>query len=81
MHVTAQIIDDTKQQTVAYSTSTAAKAPKTTMIDKAVWVGEDIAKKAKAKKVTKVAFDRGGQAYHGRVKALAEAARKAGLEF
>ena len=51
------------------------------MTEKAAWVGTEIAKKAKAAKVKTVVFDRGGKLYHGRVKALADAARKAGLEF
>lgn len=80
LHVTAQIIDDTKNHTIAYITS-AASSVKGSMSEKAAWVGEEIAKKAKAKKVKKVAFDRGSKLYHGRIKALAEAARKNGLEF
>jgi large subunit ribosomal protein L18 len=51
------------------------------MTEKAVLIGEEIAKKAVAKKITKVSFDRSGRKYHGRVKALAEAARQNGLEF
>lgn len=81
LHVVAQIIDDTKHTTLVSSTSTASKAPKGTKTEKAAWVGEDIATKAKAKKIKKVAFDRGNKAYHGRIKALADAARKGGLEF
>ena len=50
-------------------------------IEAATKVGADIAKKAQAKKITKIFFDRSGYIYHGRVKALAEAAREAGLEF
>lgn len=80
-NVMAQIIDDTKGTTLVYSTSTSAKAPKTTMTEKAAWVGKDIAKKASSKKVNQVVFDRGSKQYHGRLKALAEAARESGLEF
>lgn len=81
LHVTAQVIDDTSHQTVAYATTVGQKAATGTMTDKAVWVGAEIAKKAKAAKVTAVVFDRNGRQYHGRVKALADAARKEGLEF
>lgn len=79
-HVSAQIIDDTKQRTLAYVTTVGQKVSGT-MSEKAAWVGVEIAKKAKAAKVRKVVFDRGGRLYHGRVAALADAARKAGLEF
>jgi large subunit ribosomal protein L18 len=51
------------------------------MTDKAVWAGAEIAKQAKAAKIKRVVFDRGGKLYHGRVAALADAARKEGLEF
>lgn len=80
-HVSAQVIDDTAHHTIAYATSVGAKDAPAGMTEKAAWVGEAIAKKAKAAKVKQIAFDRGGRAYHGRVKALADAARKAGLEF
>lgn len=80
-HITAQIIDDEKGKTLAYISTVSAKASKGTMTERAVWVGEEIAKKAKIAKVKKVVFDRGGHIYHGRVAALATAARNAGLEF
>lgn len=81
LHVTAQLIDDDAHQTLAYATTVGQKTLKGTMTEKAVWVGTEIAAQAKAKKVKKVVFDRGGKLYHGRVAALADAARKAGLEF
>ena len=79
-HVHAQIIDDTKGHTVASSTSVKADA-KGSLSQKAAWVGADIAKQAKKAKVSKVTFDRAGRKYHGRLKALADAAREGGLEF
>ncbi len=79
-HVVAQLIDDTKGHTLAL-VSTVGSDAKGTMTDKAAWVGEQIAAKAKAKKVKTVIFDRNGRIYHGRLAALADAARKAGLEF
>lgn len=81
MHIHAQIIDDAKGATLASSTSATAKDLKGSLTEKATWVGDDIAKKAKKAKVTAVVFDRNGRKYHGRLKALAEAARKGGLEF
>lgn len=81
MHVHAQIIDDTTHKTLVSVTTVGQKAAAGTLTEKAAWVGTEIAKKAKAKKVTTVAFDRGGRKYHGRIKALAEAARAGGLEF
>lgn len=81
-HVSAQIIDDSKHVTlVSVSTAVKAKTVTGTLTEQAAWIGSEIAKKAKAKKLKKVAFDRGSQLYHGRVKALAEAARAEGLEF
>ncbi|HET9850692.1 MAG TPA: 50S ribosomal protein L18 [Candidatus Saccharimonadales bacterium] len=79
-HVTAQIIDDEKAKTLAYATTVGQKVSGN-MTDKAVWVGEAIAKKARNAKVRRVVFDRGERKYHGRLKALADSARKAGLEF
>ena len=80
LHIYAQIIDDEKHITLAQATTVGQKA-KGTRSEQAALVGSDIAKKAQAKKIKKVAFDRGPRLYHGRVKALAEAARKEGLEF
>ncbi len=80
MHVSAQIINDDEHKTLAAATSVGIKK-NGTMTEKAAIVGEKIALSAKAKKINKVVFDRGGKQYHGRVKALAEAARKNGLEF
>lgn len=80
MHVNAQIIDDVAKKTLVSSTSVGQKSLGN-LTDKAVWVGGDIAKKAKQKKITMIVFDRGGRQYHGRVKALADAARAGGLEF
>lgn len=79
-HISAQIIDDTTHQTLVSSTTVGQKTTGS-MTEKATAIGEDIAKKAKAKKIKTVAFDRGPKLYHGRVKALADAARSAGLEF
>lgn len=79
-HVTAQLIDDTADHTLAYVSTVGSKAAGT-MTEKAAWVGAEIAKKAKAKKIKQVVFDRGGKLYHGRVQALADAARNGGLEF
>lgn len=80
-HISAQVIDDTKHATLAYATTVGSKEAKGTMTEKAEWVGGEIAKKALAAKIKKVAYDRNGRLYHGRVQKLAEAARKSGLEF
>ncbi len=80
IHVTAQIIDDDKGATLVYATTVGAKVTGT-KTDKAAKIGTEIAKKAKAAKNSKVVFDRGSKLYAGRMKALAEAARKEGLEF
>lgn len=80
-HITAQIIDDVQHKTIASATTVSSKAAKGTMSERAAWVGEEVAKKAQAAKVKAVVFDRGSRIYHGRVAALADAARKAGLEF
>ena len=81
-HLYAQLIDDSKGVTVA-SCSTLDKDMKGIgdTVDGAKKVGAKIAEKAKAKKIENVVFDRGGFQYHGRIKALADAAREAGLKF
>ena len=80
-HISAQLIDDTTHKTVAAVTTVGQKASTGTMTARAEWVGTEIAKKAKAAKVKAVVFDRNGRLYHGRIKALADAARAGGLEF
>jgi len=80
-HIVAQLIDDTTGRTLAFTTTVGHKDATGTMTEKAAWVGEQIAAQAKAKKISRVVFDRGGRIYHGRLHALAEASRKAGLEF
>lgn len=78
-YIYAQIIDDTKGHTLAAFDSKMSKTK--TPVERAREVGAEIAKKAKAAKVTKVVFDRGGYIYTGKVKMVADAAREAGLEF
>ena len=80
-HVTAQVIDDSSHRTLAYASTTGNSKLTGSLTDKAMAIGTDIATKAKAAGVSAVVFDRGGRLYHGRVKALADAARNAGLEF
>jgi large subunit ribosomal protein L18 len=82
-HIYAQVIDDGKAVTVA-SASTNEKdgrQSKSWNVDAASSVGKKIAERSIAKGVKQVMFDRGGYIYHGRIKALAEAAREGGLEF
>lgn len=85
IHIYAQVIDDTSGRTLAAASSkdpilvpTLAGQPK---IDRAKAVGKLIAERAKNAGVSKVVFDRGGYKYHGRVQALADAARESGLNF
>ena len=85
MHIYTQIIDDVAQKTLV-SASTVQKdirseLEKTNDVAAAAYLGKVIAEKAKAAGITEVVFDRGGYVYHGKVKALADAAREAGLEF
>ncbi|AZI34706.1 50S ribosomal protein L18 [Caenibius tardaugens NBRC 16725] len=77
-HIYAQIIDDTAGRTVAAASTLGAKGGN---VEAAAKVGADIAAAAKQAGVTTVVFDRGGFLFHGRVKALADAAREGGLEF
>jgi len=82
-HISVQIIDDETGKTLV-SASTMDKDLKITNggnIEAAKQIGAEIAKRAKKAKITKVVFDRGGYEYHGRVEALADAARENGLEF
>ncbi|WP_058485951.1 50S ribosomal protein L18 [Defluviitalea phaphyphila] len=84
-HIYAQVIDDVKGVTLA-AASTLEKdiknqLEKTNNVEAAKVVGAAVAKKALDKGITKVVFDRGGYVYHGKVKALADAAREAGLQF
>ena len=80
-NIEAQLIDDVKGVTLVSSSSMSLKLENGSNIEAAKLVGKDIAEKAVAKGLKKVVFDRSGYIYHGRVKALAEAAREAGLEF
>jgi len=84
-HIYAQIIDDTKGITLAAASTTEKalreKLQKTWNIEAAKEVGKLIAERALAKGIKEVVFDRGGFKYHGRVKALADAAREVGLKF
>lgn len=79
-HIYAQIIDDVKGVTLVSASTLNANA-EGTKTDAAKAVGEAVAKKALDAGITKVVFDRGGNIYHGRIKALAEGAREAGLDF
>lgn len=81
-HIYAQIIDVVGGKILASASDLSLKGPeKLTKSGKSTAVGADLAQKAKKVGATKVMFDRGAYKYHGRIKALAEAARKGGLEF
>ncbi len=85
MHIYTQIIDDVAQKTLV-SASTVQKDIKSELertndVAAAAYLGKVIAERAKAAGITEVVFDRGGYVYHGKIKALADAAREAGLEF
>jgi large subunit ribosomal protein L18 len=84
-HIRAQVVDDQTGRTIASASSLDAEVKKTIKgggnIAASKVVGKAVAERARAKGVEKVVFDRGGYQYHGRVQALAEAAREAGLQF
>ncbi len=85
MHIYAQIIDDTAGNTICSASTMEkdikAKLEHTNDVEAAKVVGEAVAKKALEKGIDTVVFDRGGYVYHGKVQALADAAREAGLQF
>ena len=80
-NIYAQVIDDVTKTTLASSSNLELKIANGGNIEAAKAVGKDVAEKCKKLKIKKVVFDRGGYQYHGRVEALADAAREAGLEF
>lgn len=80
-NIEAQIIDDVKGVTLASASSVSLKLENGSNIEAAAAVGKAVAEAGLAKGVTAVVFDRGGYVYHGRVAALADAAREAGLKF
>ena len=80
-HIHLQLIDDVNGVTLVSASSVEMKLENGGNIEAAKTVGTELAKRALAKKIEKVVFDRGGYVYHGRVKAVAEAAREAGLKF
>jgi large subunit ribosomal protein L18 len=81
-HIYAQVIDDAQGSTIAAAASTEKELRgKGGNLEGAKLIGQKVAERAKNKGITRVVFDRGGYLYHGRVKALADAAREAGLEF
>lgn len=77
-HIYVQVIDDTQGRTIAAASSTKQGGSKVSLAEA---VGSDVAKACLEKGVEQVVFDRGGYRYHGRVRALAESAREAGLKF
>ena len=80
-HIYAQVIDDQTGTTLVSASTMTLKVKAGGNVGAAKEVGKTVAELAKEKGVTKVVFDRGGYLYHGRIKALADAAREAGLEF
>ncbi len=80
-HIYAQVIDDQKGETIVATSTLALKLKTGGNVAAAKEIGKAIAERAVEKGIKKVVFDRGGFLYHGRIKALADAAREAGLEF
>jgi large subunit ribosomal protein L18 len=80
-HIYAQVIDDTNGRTLVSASTIADKIKTGGNLSAAKEVGKLVAERAKEKGITRVVYDRGGYLYHGRVKALADAAREVGLEF
>jgi large subunit ribosomal protein L18 len=82
-HIYVQVIDDTAGKTLVSASTSGKKSGKKSggNVASAKEIGKTIAERAKEKGIKKVVFDRGGYLYHGRIKALADAAREAGLEF
>lgn len=80
-HIHAQIIDDVNGKTLVAASSVEMKLANGGNVEAAKAVGAEVAKRALEANITEVVFDRGGYVYHGRVQALAEAAREAGLKF
>jgi large subunit ribosomal protein L18 len=80
-HIYAQVIDDQKGETLVSASTLTLKLKTGGNVEAAKEIGKAVAEKAVAKGIKQVVFDRGGFLYHGRVKALADAAREAGLEF
>jgi large subunit ribosomal protein L18 len=80
-HIYVQVIDDSKGETLVSASTLAAKVKTGGNVAAAKEVGKLVAERAQEKGIKKVVFDRGGYLYHGRIKALADAAREAGLEF
>ena len=80
-HIHAQIIDDVNGKTLVAASSVGMKLANGGNVEAAKAVGAEVAKRALEANITEVVFDRGGYVYHGRVQALADAAREAGLKF
>jgi len=80
-HIHCQVIDDVAKTTLVSCSSVELKLANSSNVEGAKAVGTEIAKRCLAKNIKNVVFDRGGFVYHGRIKALADAAREAGLEF